>query len=158
MTHQEGIVQVLAAILSQPHEVVQAFSRGNPFDKLLRSYDEFNAQGQPLYRHRRGNSHYRMSRAAFESGLCASQLYGEHRVPLNIIKRRLLETGGDAGQIRAILRANEVVLITPDEQRRLDASVANGGLALRQRLPENGSDRLTFAGIEIAPSTLPRRL
>ena len=79
-------------------------------------------------------------------------------MPLNIIKRRLLETGGDAGQIRAILRANEVVLITPDEQQRLDASVANGGLALRQRLPEICSDRLTFAGIEIAPSTLPRRL
>lgn len=158
MTHQEGIVQVLGAILSQPPEVVQAFSRGNPFDKLLRSYDEFNAQGQPLYRHRRGNSHYRMSRAAFESGLCASQLYGEHRVPLNIIKRRLLETGGDAGQIRAILQANEVVLITPDEQRRLDASVVNGGLGLLPQLPEDGSDRLTFAGIELAPDTLTRCL
>ena len=50
------------------------------------------------------------------------------------------------------------MLITPDEQRHLDASVANGGLALRQRLPEDGSALLAFAGIEIASETLTRCL
>ena len=50
MTHQEGIARCITAILAQNDETVSAFRRGNPFDKLLRSYDEFNSSGEPLYR------------------------------------------------------------------------------------------------------------
>ena len=90
MTHQQNIVLILQAILVLPKETKQTFKKGNPFDKLLRSYDEFNALGKPLYRNNRGSQHYKMSQKAFDLGLEASKLYGEHRVPLSIIRNKLL--------------------------------------------------------------------
>ena len=156
MTHQEGIEQVIASILSLPKEALEAFCRGNPFDKLLRSYDEFTSKGNSLYRHIRGGKHYKMSKQAYEafkSGLPASRLYGEHRIPLSIIKERLLQSDGSLDSVRSILRSNEVILITDEEQKRLDAAKSNGGLGLRGCLPHDGVDRIEHAGIELAKET-----
>lgn len=158
MTHQESIARALTVILSQDDEVVQHFCLGNPFDKLLRSHDEFTADGKGLYRRSIGSRHYRMSKAAYYSGLDAKDLYGEHLIPLKIIIKRLVESNRKYETIRAILATNEVVLITSGEQKRLDSSVTNGGLGLKSKLPPDGSDRLDFAGIEIAEETLSNRL
>ena len=158
MNHQDNIARVLHAILQLSEEQVSAFCRGNPFDKLLRSYDEFSGCGTALYRRDVGTQHYKMSVAAYASGLRGRELYGEHRIPLKIIIQRLIESDRSLEAIHSILRSNEVVLVTPEEQRYLDSSIANGGLGLRSRLPEDGRDRLAFAGIEVAPETATNRL
>ena len=56
------------------------------------------------------------------------------------------------------MRSNEVVLITEQEAKYLDASIERGGLGLKSKLPEDGSDRLEFAGIVIAPQTIENYL
>lgn len=79
MNHQEAIAHCVTAVLTQNDETVRAFLRGNPFDKLLRSYDEFTSKGEPLYKRERAKKHYKMSVKAFESNLPVKELYGEHR-------------------------------------------------------------------------------
>lgn len=158
MTHQDAIARTVTAILSQDETVIQHFCLGNPFDKLLRSHDEFTADGKGLYRRSIGSKHYRMSKAAYSSSLDAKELYGEHRIPLKIIIKRLVESSRTFEAVKAILATNEVVLITSEEQKRLDSSLANGGLGLKSKLPADGSDRLNFAGIEIAEETMSNRL
>ena len=158
MTHQEHITLILTQILQLPEDAVVAFSRGNPFDKLLRSYDEFTADGRALYRRKLGRHHYRHSRAAYESGLCASTLFGEHKIPLKLIAARLTNSDRQFHTVQAILESNEVVLITDDEERLINASKANSGYALRSRMAPNDGCRLAHCGIEIAPETLQNRL
>jgi hypothetical protein len=149
-THQEAIARCITAILALDSPTVTAFRRGNPFDKLIRSFDEFSSTGEPLYRNKRGNRHYKMSEAAWASGKSADQLFGEHRVPVSIIISRLLESD----------RSYETVyrMITDDERKRLDASVKKGGLGWKSCLPANGKCRLEEAGIRIAPPTLHNQL
>lgn len=153
MTHQEAIEKILYEILNLEDSIIEAFCRGNPFDKFLRSYDEFNSQGERLYRNKRGWHHYKISKNAYNSGLNAVQLYGEHRIPLNLVIKELLESDRSLKSIERILRSNEVVLITQEEQKLLDTAIEKGGLGLRSKMPKDGSDRLEYAGIEIAPET-----
>ena len=157
MTHQEAIIETLHRILTQKDEIVRIFSRGNPFDKLLRSYDQFTSTGLPLYKSKRGKDHYRYSRKAAESKLEASELYGEHRVPLSIIRQRLLECDRSVRSIKTIMESNEVVLITKEEQRLLDSKEPTG-LGLRSTIPKCGTDRLEFANIEVAQESLGNKL
>jgi hypothetical protein len=158
MTHQEGIAHCITAILSLNDNVIIAFRRGNPFDKLLRSYDEFNAHGEPLYRNTRAVKHYKMSVRAFQSGLSGKELYGEHRIPLNVIIKRLLDSDRTYNSILEILRSNEVILITDEERKYLDESITKGGCGLRSKMPEDGRCRLEVGMIEIAPETLQNSL
>jgi len=157
MTHQEAIIETLHRILTQKDEIVKSFTRGNPFDKLLRSYDQFTSTGLPLYKSKRGKDHYRYSRKAVESKLEPAELYGEHRIPLSIIRQRLLECDRSVDSIKTILESNEVVLITKNEQELLD-SKGPKGLGLRSKMPECGADRLVFANIEIAEESLKNKL
>lgn len=158
MTHQEGIIHCLAAILGQSNEVITSFSRGNPFDKLLRSYDEFNSNGEPLYKAERARNHYKMSIRAYNSSLKVKELYGEHRIPLSVIRKRLLESDRTYEAISGILRENEVVLITKEEARIMDGALHKGGLGLRSIMPDDGQCRLDIAQILIAPETISNKL
>lgn len=158
MTHQEGIVNCLVAILPQNIDITSAFRRGNPFDKLLRSYDEFNAEGELLHKTERGKNHYKMSVRAYESGLKIKELYGEHRIPLSVIQKKLLDSDGSYETVSNILRENEVILITKEEAKLIDGAVSKGGLGFRSSMPVNGSCRLEIALISIAPETLSNRL
>lgn len=164
MTHQEGIARCLAAILSQDDETLAIFRRGNPFDKLLRSSDEFNSEGKGLYKNQRARNHYKMSVAAFtafESGIRINDLFAEHCVPVALTIQKLLAAPRkDTASILAILQENEVVIITKEEQVRIDAAVHKGGLGLRNKMPEGGvgCSRLDAAGIIIAPETLGNTL
>lgn len=152
MSHQESICKIVFSTLNLKEETVKAFLRGNPFDKLLRSYDEFTAEGLPLYRNDRAKNHYKYSEKAYKSGLPAKKLYGEHRIPLKIIKKRLLECSKSLEEIKKVMNSNEVVLITKEEQLMLDSKPPQG-LGLRSKLPECGTDRLILAGIKIAGET-----
>lgn len=158
MSHQEHIAMVLTQILQLPDDTVAAFSRGNPFDKLLRSHDEFTADGRALYRKKLGRHHYRHSRAAYASGLCASKLFGEHRIPLKLIAAHLKISDRQFHTVQAILESNEVVLITDEEKRIINASIANGGYALKSCMAPSDGCRLAHCGIEIAPETLENHL
>lgn len=160
MTHQKHIAAIIAHILALPDDVIRSFCRGNAFDKLLRSYDEFTSDGRWLYRHPLGRLHYRYSRAAYASGLCASdkKLVGEHKIPLTVIIQRLLHSDRSLSAVEQILQSNEVILIMKEEQQHLDGRVSAGGCGLKSRMPPNGHCRLAYARIEIAPETLANHL
>ena len=152
MTHQDGILQILFRILSANEEAVRAFLRGNPFDKLLRSYSEFTADGKGLYKSDRAFQHCRMSSKAqqeYESGKRMKDLYQEHRVPLSIIRDRLLKSDRTLDAINHIMQDNEIVIITRQEQQYLDNATENGGLGLKSTMPKNGQCRLVYAGIQL---------
>lgn len=155
MNHQEGIILCIVAILNQEDEVIKAFCRLDPFDKLLRSFDGLNAKGERLYKSERARTHYKMSVQAFESGLKVSELYGEHKIPLSLVKRRLLDSDGSYEAVSKILYENEVILITKEEAKTIDGAINNGGLGLRSSLPNNGKCRL--ADILIAPETISNK-
>jgi hypothetical protein len=158
MTHQEAIIKCVAAVLALDDDSVTAFRRGNPFDKLLRSYDEFNAEGQPLYKNERARKHYMMSVRAYESGLPVKELYGEHRIPLSVVIARLLGSDRTVASIRRILEENAVILVTKEEAQLIDRAVNKGGLGLKQSLPPDGRCRLEVARIEIAWETAANHL
>lgn len=153
-SHQENIARCVAVVLALDEGTVQAFCKGNPFDKLLRSFDEFSAVGQPLYRREAGKRHYKMSVAAYNSGLPAKDLYGEHTTPISCLIKKLLASDRSEATVLNLLRENEVVLITKEEARFLDRSRKNGGLGLKSSLPLGGGCRLCAAGIVLAPETL----
>lgn len=157
-SHQEKIARCLAAILALDEETVQAFFKGNPADKLIRSYTEFSADGVPLYRREACKKHYRASIAAINSGLPVKELYGEHVIPISCSIKKILSSNRSEATVLRLLRENEVVLLTKDEARHLDRSRANGGLGLKSSLPAEGGCRLQAAGIEIAPETLGNTL
>ena len=166
MNHQKHIATTIAHILALPEDVVQSFCLGNPFDKLLRSYDEFTSDGlglygQRAYRSALGRRHYKFSREAYAAALSRSdkqKLVGEHRIPLKLIIQKLLNSNRSLSSIEQILRANEVVIITKKEQQNLDGNVKTGGCGLKSLMPANGGCRLAHAGIEIAPETLSNHL
>ncbi len=158
MTHQEAIIHCIKAVLSQSEDVIKSFCRGNPFDKLLRSYDEFNADGLPLYKVERAKNHYKMSIKAFESNLKVEDLHGEHKIPLSIIREQLLESDRALETISNILQSNEVILITKEESKFIDRATKNGGLGLRSTMPDDGRCRLEVADIKIASVTISNHL
>ena len=157
-THQQHIALIITQILALSDDTLTAFSRGNPFDKLLRSYDEFTADGKGLYRKKLGSSHYRYSKSAYSSSLSADKLFGEHRIPLKLISQQLMNSDRKLSTVESILSSNEVVLFTDEEERRINASKVNSGFALRSVMAPNGGCRLAYCGIEIAPETLPNHL
>ena len=156
MNHQEGIVHCIVAILNQEDEVIETFCRLDPFDKLLRSFDGLNAKGERLYKSERAKKHYKMSVQAFESELKISELYPEHKIPLSIIKRRLLNSDRSHKTVSNILFENEVIIVTKEEAKKIDGSTSNGGLGFRSSVPTNGECRLT--NIPIAIETLSNKL
>lgn len=158
MTHQEAVAKCIFVILQQEEEVVKAFCRYDPFDKLLRSYSQCNRNGAKLYNQELAKTHCKMSVNAYESKLRTKDLHGEHRVPISIIRQRLLNSDRHYETIISILKENEMVLITKEEKEVLDKPTTYGGLGLRSSMPEDGRCRLEVGMIEIAPETLKNTL
>jgi hypothetical protein len=158
MTHQEAIAHCITALLAQSDEILAALRRGDALDKLLRTYDGFSASSKRLYKTERAREHYKMSVKAYHSGLLVRDLYPEHRIPLSIITKRLLESDRTYQSVVKILNENEVILITKEEARFIDKSAINGGLGLRTSMPGNGICRIEMAQIQIAPETLKNHL
>jgi len=149
--HQDAIAEVIYAILKLPKHLKEAFSRGNPFDKLLRSYSEFTSSGLPLYKKNWSFNHYPVSikaLAQFKKTNTIKGLHAEHVTPLSLIKNELLE-GKQKSLIslkRHLKKHNKVVIVTKDEQRVIDKM-------FRSKMPPNGQSRLEYFGIKIATST-----
>ena len=158
MSHQENIAHCVTALLVLEPAVVASFRKGNPFDKLIRSFDEHSADGKPLYKKESGRKHYKMSVAAYESNKPVKELHGEHRLPVSCLIKNLLASDRTSATVLTLLRSNEVILITKEEARYLDSPLAKGGMGLKMCLPKDGLCRLKAANINIAPETLNNSL
>lgn len=154
--HQDAIAEVIYAILKLPKHLKEAFSRGNPFDKLLRSYSEFTSTGLPLYKKNLGFNHYPVSvkaLAQFKKTNSIKGLHAEHITPLSLIKAELLNGKQKSlTSLKRFLRKyNKVVIVTKTEQRLIDSS-------FRSKMPPNGKSRLEYFGIRVAKSTINNSL
>ena len=158
MTHQEAIAQCITNFINQDDRIIAAVRRGDPFDKLLRTYDGYNAEGKRLYQSERARNHYKMSINAYKSGLLVKNLKPEHRIPLSIIAKRLFESDKTLKSVKRILEENDVILVTKEEANFIDGSITNGGLGLKATLPKDTRCRLEAAQIQIAPETLKNTL
>lgn len=152
ITHQDAISEVIYAILKLPPHLREAFSRGNPFDKLLRSYSEHTSTGKRLYKSKKRNyKHYPFSVNALHHFNKINSLVGlhaEHVTPLSLIKKKLCNGNikSEIGVKRFLAKHNKVVVITKEEQRKIDSRY-------RSKMPSNGKSRLEYFGIKIAKST-----
>jgi hypothetical protein len=151
ITHQTAIAEVIHAILNLPPHLKEAFSKGNPFDKLLRSYSEFTSTGERLYKAKRSFKHYPFSVKAshqFKKTGSLVGLHAEHVTPLSLIKKRLNSGSikSEIGVKRFLAKHNQVVVITKEEQRKIDSK-------FRSKMPPNVKSRLEYFGIKIAKST-----
>jgi len=150
-SHQEAITEIIYNILQMPVELRTAFARGNPFDKLLRSYSEFTSKGDALYRNKRCVDYYPFSENAlkhYKKFDTLDGLHAEHEVPLSKIKQELIS--GKFKSLESLKRYmaknNKVVIITKSEQKIIDSE-------FRSDMPPNGKSRLEYFGIKIAKST-----
>jgi hypothetical protein len=150
-SHQDAIAKIIYNILQMPVELRLAFAKGNPFDKLLRSYTEFTSKGEPLYRNNRCKDFYPFSVNAFKHYTKFNTLDGlhaEHIVPLSMIKEELLKNPTKTiKNLKSYLaKKNKIVVITKVEQKLIDSK-------FKSKMPSNGKSRLEYFGIKIAKST-----
>lgn len=153
MNYHEAIIDLVYYILNNGESFLKQIDSGNAFDKILRNYHQFNLNGDKVYRKTSKMSlHYRYSENAWMSKDKLDNLYFEHLVPLKITKEKLLElikTGKVSHEsIKAILDENEIVVITRNEQKIVDAPEN-----FKSSLPEGNIDRLSAVGIKIAGET-----
>jgi hypothetical protein len=151
MTHQDAIAEVIYKLLKMPQILIEAFGRGNPFDKLLRSYSEFTSNGKPLYRNKRCIHHYPFSENAYshyKKYNTLDGLHAEHEVPLSTIKEALIKNKSwNLLKVKSFLAENnKVVIITKDEQGLIDSK-------FKSIMPPYGISRLEYFQIKIAKST-----
>lgn len=158
MTHQEALAQCITNFIKQDDEIIAAVRRGDPLNKLLRTYDGFNADGKSLYQQERARKHYKMSVTAYNSGLPVKNLKPEHRIPISEIIARLFSSDKTLQSVKRILEENDVILLTKEEADYIDRSIAKGGLGLRATLPKDGRCRLDVGQIQIAPETVNNSL
>lgn len=156
MTYHETIIDLVHHILSNGKEYFKNVDSGNAFDKILRNYHQFNLNGEKVYRRTtKMVKHYRYSENAWKLKNNISQLYFEHLIPLKITKKKLHEliASGNVSHnlIKTILDENEIVVITRDEQKIVDAD-------FKSSLPKESLDRLAVVGIKIEEQTKLNRL
>jgi hypothetical protein len=151
ITHQQGIAQILFNLLQMDDELIKVLSRCNPFDKLLRSYSEFNSKGEFLYRNKKSINHYKFSVKAYKHFVkfqSMKELHSDHIVPLGIIKKELIEKKFKT--LRSLSnyleKTNFVIVVTKEEQKKIDAKY-------RRDLPTNGLNRFDYFDLKIAPQS-----
>lgn len=147
-SHQDAIAEIIYLLLKMNTNLTEALSRGNPFDKLLRSYSEFTSKGVPLYRNKRCINYYPFSESAFNHFSKYNSLDGlhaEHVIPLSLIKNELLSNKKwTLVKIKRYLSENnKVVVITKEEQKLIDSK-------FKSKVPSDGKSRLEYFKIKIA--------
>lgn len=150
-SHQDSIAEIIYHLLKMPNNLTEALARGNPFDKLLRSYSEFTSNGAPLYRNMRCINYYPFSESAFSHynrNNSLDGLHAEHVVPLSLIKSELLshKNWSLIKVKRYLAENNKVVIITKEEQKLVDSK-------FKSTIPSNGKSRLEYFKIKIEKST-----
>jgi hypothetical protein len=155
-THQDAMAEIIYSLLKMPNDLRDALIRGNPFDKLLRSYSEFTSNGESLYRNKRSVNFYPFSVKAiahYKKYKTLDGLHAEHIVPLSHIKKVLLnDKNWSLLRVKNYLaKYNQVVVITEDEQKLIDTK-------FKSTMPPRGTSRLDFFKIKKAKSTLNNSL
>jgi hypothetical protein len=150
-SHQDAIAEIIYRLIKMPINLRVALVRGNPFDKLLRSYSEFTSKGDPLYRNKRCFEFYPFSvnaQSYFRKNNTLDGLHAEHEIPLSIIKEKLLENCSWSllRVKRYLAENNKVVVITKDEQRLIDSK-------FKSSMPADGKSRIEYFRIKIAKRT-----
>jgi len=151
MEYHATMVDLIYQILSKGEEYLNQVDSGNAYDKIIRNYHQFNDSGEKVYKnHNRMMKYYRFSENAWKNREDKSLLYHEHLVPVKIIKlelKKLIKQNEvTIENIEQILDKTEIVVITNDEQKKLDAEY-------KTTIPSNGNDRLTEMGIYIDEAT-----
>ena len=153
MNYHFAIIDLVHYILKNGELYLRFIDSGNAFDKILRNYHQFNLNGDKVYRRiSKMSLHYRYSENAWKSKDKLDDLYFEHLVPLKITKEKLLDliktSKVSHEQVKAILDENEIVVITRNQQKIVDAREN-----FKSSLPEGNIDRLSAVGIKIAEET-----
>ena len=151
MEYHATMVDLIYQILIKGEEYLNQVDSGNAYDKIIRNYHQFNGLGEKVYKNNnRMMKYYRFSEDAWQNRDDKSLLYHEHLVPIKIIKSELKklikQEDVTVENIEQILNKTEIVIITNDEQRKLDAKY-------KTTIPSNGNDRLTEMAIYIADAT-----
>ena len=150
MTYHDAIIDLIKHILQKGKEYVLLLDSGNAYDKILRNYHQFNYKGDKVYRNKSLMAqHYRYSENAWTYKNDIENLYFEHLYPVKLIKKDLLTLLGKevvSADIKKVLDKTEIVVLSREEAKSLDK-------IYKDKMPENGKNRLEVMGINIQDET-----
>lgn len=148
-TYHETVIDLIYYILNKGVKYLNFIDTRNAYDKLIRNYHQVNSEGIVVYRNSRSKQFYRCSESAWKETE-KSKLYYEHLVPVKILKtelRNLIGTDSlSKAKIKEIMDSSEIVLITSEEARTIDA-------VHKTTLPASNKCRLEEYDIKIAEET-----
>lgn len=155
MTYHDAIIDLVKYILEKGETYVTLLDSGNAYDKILRNYHQFNLNGKKVYRNKSlMQRHYRFSEKAWEKKENLDDLYFEHLYPLKLIKidlNNLIGNTIDKEKIKQILDKTEIAVLLKEEAKQLDRYY-------KDKMPENGEDRLAIMNIRIQKETIKNSL
>lgn len=150
MTYHEAIIDLINYILQKGEDYVSLLDSGNAYDKILRNYHQFNYKGEKVYRNKSlMPKHYRFSENAWLYKDDTENLYFEHLYPIKLIKADLLALLHNefvSADIKKVLDKTEIVVISREQAKSLDK-------VYKDKMPENGKNRLAVMGINIQEET-----
>jgi hypothetical protein len=146
MTYHESIIDLISYILKQGKPYLDFIDSGNAYDKIIRNYHQFNYEGKKVYRNKTLiRIHYRISKEAYNKINDFSSIYFEHVYPVKLLKEelRMLQKGTVTHEkIKLIMNKSEIVVLTREQAKKID-------IYYKDKIPENGNDRLQEMKIEI---------
>lgn len=134
--HQRAIVGAIVAVFSFPKPSFEALGQGGSrvLEKLVRSYhywaSEYPPTGVCPYDKLHLN-YFRLTPSAYDA-TPAVKLHCEHAVPIQVLVRELCDRrkahagSVSIGDVEFVMAANEIVVVTAEEARRLNTK---GGLS-----------------------------
>ncbi len=138
-----------------PNAAFDAYCRGNGFGKTIRNYqyrvEEVLPAGMDPYKNSVwGPRYFRMAIEARQhlskGGKDGSGIHYEHAVPVAMVRKRLIELRTlhhpkpvPLTDIEDALKASEIILITIEQQKKLDGGVLSLGLGLQKEMSDKGS-------------------
>ena len=150
MTYHEAIIDLLKYILQNGKKYVALLDSGNAYDKIIRNYHQFNYKGEKVYRNKSlMRKHYRFSENAWKYKNDIENLYFEHLYPVKLIKAdlsALFAKKNLSSGIKRVLDKTEIIVLSRKEAQALDK-------IYKDKMPENGEDRLEAMGIMIQEET-----
>lgn len=179
--HQKEVIDAIKYILDMPSPAFEAFAMGNGFNKVVRNYQYWwTSKGcDPYGKLQIGKACFRRTEAA-NAAITSPQfldatewsksgVHPEHSVPVSMVIQELKRLRGLhlkartpflCPQIEKVVRTTEIVLVTRDEQKRLDGSKGKNFidtnnknqtcLGLGQKMPDVNGKEWTFNDCHLA--------
>ena len=139
--YHDTIIDLIFYILSKDNNYIKNINKGNAFDKIIRNYHQFNGAGEKVYINKsRIIKNYKFTNDAFSEykNNNIKNLYYEHLIPVNIIKKRLFDLNEiNTKKIKKILNENEVIVLTKSQAKILDGIYKN-------TIPNKFKDRMAY--------------